>query len=53
VQHFDERFIDYLRNSNSAVMSGPYREGTPIFPMTECQSARPVIQAQMIETMCW
>ncbi|MDD2578962.1 MAG: nicotinate phosphoribosyltransferase, partial [Eubacteriales bacterium] len=52
VQHFDERFIDYLRNFKFSCDVWAVPEGTPIFPNEPIVKVRgPVIQAQMIETM--
>ncbi|MDD3867848.1 MAG: nicotinate phosphoribosyltransferase [Eubacteriales bacterium] len=52
VQHFDERFIDYLRSFKFSCDVWAVPEGTPIFPNEPIVKVRgPVIQAQMIETM--
>ena len=50
--HFDEEFIDYLRNFKFSCDVWAIAEGTPIFPNEPIVKVRgPLIQAQMIETM--
>lgn len=50
--HFDEAFLDYLRNFHFTCDVWAVPEGTPIFPGEPVMTVRgPAIQAQLLETM--